>query len=67
MKERQRNVNGSFRMKKRQRDSNIQSALSKHNIETGYQILFGKTTTIVTITLFFLRKYRGYRDTETSR
>ena len=35
-----------------------QSALSEHNIETGHQILFDKTTTIVNITLYFPRKYR---------
>ena len=38
----------------------IQSALSKHN-ETGHQILFDKTTTIITITnisSYFSRKYR---------
>ena len=29
-----------------------------HNIETGHQILFGKTTTIANITSYFPRKYR---------
>ena len=35
-----------------------QSALSEHNIETGHQILFDKTTTIANITSYFPRKYR---------
>jgi len=35
-----------------------QSALSEHNIETGHQILFDKTTTIATTTSHFSRKYR---------
>jgi len=34
-----------------------QSALLEHNIETGHQILFDKTTTIAT-TSYFPRKYR---------
>jgi len=33
-----------------------QSALSEHNIETGHQILFDKTTTIANITTYFPRK-----------
>ena len=36
----------------------MQSALSEHNIETGHQILFDKTTTIANITSYFPRKYR---------
>ena len=32
-----------------------QSALSKHNIETGHQILFDKMTTIVNVTSYFPR------------
>jgi len=35
-----------------------ESELLKHNIETGYQILFDKTTTIGNITSYFPRKYR---------
>jgi len=35
-----------------------QSALSEHNIETGHQILFDKTT-INNITSYFSRKYKG--------
>jgi len=35
-----------------------QSALSEHNIETGHQILFDKTTTIANITSYFPRKCR---------
>jgi len=50
------------RMKEHQRDVRlkhiIQSALSERNIETSHQILFDKTTTIVTTTLYFPRKYR---------
>jgi len=43
-------------MKKHQRDVRLkhitQSALSEHNIETGHQILFDKTTTIVYYIIF---------------
>jgi len=35
-----------------------QSALSEHNIETGHQILFDKTTTIANIASYIPRKYR---------
>jgi len=52
----------NIRMKEHQRDVRLkhitQSALSEHNIETGHQRLFDKTTTIATITLYFPRKYR---------
>jgi len=44
----------NIRMKEHQRDVRLkritQSTLSKHNIETGHQILFDKTTTIATTT-----------------
>ena len=50
------------RIKEHERDVRLkhvtQSALSEHNIETGHQILFDKTTTIASITSYFLRKYR---------
>jgi len=36
----------------------MSQALSEHNIETGYQILFDKTITIANITSYFPRKYR---------
>jgi len=49
-------------MKEHQRDVTLkhitQSALSEHNIETGHQILFDKTSTIATTTSHFPRKYR---------
>ena len=52
----------NLRIKKHQRDVRLkhvtQSVLSEHNIETGHQILFDKTTTIANITSYFLRKYR---------
>jgi len=35
-----------------------QSVLSEHNVETGHQILFDKTTAIVNITSYFPRKYK---------
>jgi len=48
-------------MKEHQRDVRLrhitQSALSEHNIQTGYQILFDKTTTIAITTSYFPRKY----------
>jgi len=48
-------------MKEHQHDIRLkhitQLALSEHNIETGQQVLFDKTTTIATIT-YFPRKYR---------
>jgi len=53
-----------IRMKEHQRDVKLkhitQSALSGHNIETSYQILFDKTTIIAIIytTSYFPRKYR---------
>jgi len=42
-----------------------QSALSEHNIETGHQILFDKTTKIATTTSFPKKVQGSYRDTET--
>jgi len=52
----------NIHMKEHQRDVRLkhitQSALSEHNIETGHQILFDKTTTIATTTSYFPRKYR---------
>jgi len=52
----------NIRMKEHQRDVRLkhitQLALSKHNIETGHQILFDKTSIIATTTSYFPRKYR---------
>ncbi|XP_018355601.1 PREDICTED: uncharacterized protein LOC108756357 [Trachymyrmex septentrionalis] len=52
----------NLRIKEHQCDVRLkhvtQSALSEHNIETGHQILFDKTTTIVNITSYFPKKYR---------
>jgi len=49
-------------IKEHQRDVRLkhvtQSALSEHNIETGHQILFDKTTIIANITSYLPRKYR---------
>ncbi|XP_018309177.1 uncharacterized protein [Mycetomoellerius zeteki] len=51
----------NLRIKEHQRDVRLkhatQSALSEHNIETGHQIQFNKTTTIANITSYFPRKY----------
>jgi len=54
----------NIRMKKRdiRLKHTTQSALSEHNIETGHQILFDKTTTIATTTSYFPRKYREATD-----
>jgi len=55
---------GYIHIKEHQRDVKLkhitQSALSGHNIETGHQILFDKTTIIAIIytTSYFPRKYR---------
>ncbi|XP_018312914.1 uncharacterized protein [Mycetomoellerius zeteki] len=50
------------RMKEHERDVRLkhvtQSALAKHNLETGHQILFDKTTTLATTTSYFPRKHR---------
>jgi len=52
----------NIRIKEHQRDVRLkhttQSVLSEHNVETGHQILFDKTTTIATTTAYFPRKYR---------
>ncbi|XP_018311528.1 uncharacterized protein [Mycetomoellerius zeteki] len=52
----------NLRIKEHQRDVRLkhatQSALSEHNIETGHQIQFDKTTTIANIASYFPRKYR---------
>jgi len=61
----------NIRMKEYQRDVRLkhitQSALSEHNIETDHQTLFNKMTTIATTILYFSRKYRKARNTETSQ
>jgi len=60
----------NLRIKEHQRDVRLkhvtQTALSEHIIETGQQIQFDKTITIVNITsLYFPRKYRKAIDTKT--
>jgi len=56
----------NIRMKEHQRNVRLkhitQSALSEHNMETGHQILFDKTTTIATTASYFSRKYRETID-----
>jgi len=43
----------NIRMKEHQRDVRLKSRNQHYDIETGYQILFNKTTTtIITITLY---------------
>ena len=43
------------------------SITAEHNIETGHQILFDKTTTTANITSYFLRKYREARSIEVQK
>jgi len=61
----------NIRMKEHQRDVRLkhitQSALLEHNIETGHQILFDKTTTITITTSYFPRKYREAIEIQKSR
>jgi len=63
----------NLRIKEHQRDVRLKhttrSALLKHNIKTGYQIFFDKTT-VVNITLYLPRKYKRnqrYKNILTSK
>jgi len=52
----------NLRIKEHQRDVKLkhvtQSALLKHNIEIGHQILFNKTITVANITSYFPKKFK---------